>query len=310
MTSIGRGAFEGCTGLTSIDIPNSVTSIGDGAFKGCTGLASIDIPNSVTSIGNSAFYGCTGLTSIDIPNSVTKIDAFAFHGAGLEKIKIPSSVKYIGKHAFCNNPTAEFKVEADNTNFMSVDGVLFGNMNGDKWILFSKTDGETWNTSKHIILLKYAPKKSLSKYEIDAETKELGCCAFKGANNLEEIVFHDGISDFGDEQTFAQCTSLKKCHIPPKVKRLPPLCFGGCYTLENIYVPDREELHIDKESFKKCISLRELHFLIKRPEIINVAIDAFDDDIFDKCTLFIPSGTRWAYRHHSIFCKFNNIEIE
>ena len=193
---------------------------------------------------------------------------------------------------------------------MSVDGVLFGNMNGDTWILFSK-DGETWNKStKHIILLKYPPKKSLAKYEIDAETKELGCCAFKGADNLEEIVFHDGISNFGDEQTFAHCTSLKKCSIPPKVKRLPPLCFGGCNALENIYVPDREELHIDKESFKRCISLKGLHFQIKKPENIDVAIDAYDDDIFDKCTLFIPSGTRWAYRHHPILGKFKNIEIE
>ena len=134
--------------------------------------------------------------------------------------------------------------------------------------------------------------------------------AFKGADQLEEIVFHDGISDFGDEQTFAGCTSLKKNHIPPKVKRLPPLCFVGCNALENVYVPDREELHIDKKSFVGCISLRGLHFFIQSPENIHVAVDAFDDDIFDKCTLFIPSGTRWAYRHHPVLGKFKNIEIE
>ena len=51
----------------------SVTSIGQSAFGGCTGLTSIEIPNSVTSIGESAFHGCTGLTSIEIPNSVTSI---------------------------------------------------------------------------------------------------------------------------------------------------------------------------------------------------------------------------------------------
>ncbi len=71
VTSIGAWAFNGCTGLTSITIPDGVTSIGGYAFSGCTGLTSVTIPDSVTSIGDSAFYGCTGLTSITIPDSVT-----------------------------------------------------------------------------------------------------------------------------------------------------------------------------------------------------------------------------------------------
>ena len=60
VTKIGSLAFNGCSGLTSITIPNSVTTIGDSAFEGCSGLTSITIPNSVTTIEDFAFYGCSG----------------------------------------------------------------------------------------------------------------------------------------------------------------------------------------------------------------------------------------------------------
>ena len=80
VTSIGDSAFEECSNLTSITIPNSVTSIGDYAFSRCSNLTSITIPNSVTSIGDYAFSRCSNLTSITIPNSVTSIGDYAFFG--------------------------------------------------------------------------------------------------------------------------------------------------------------------------------------------------------------------------------------
>ena len=58
VTSIGESAFEYCSGLTSVTIPNSVMSIGDYAFFDCSGLTSVTIPNSVTNIGEFAFKGC------------------------------------------------------------------------------------------------------------------------------------------------------------------------------------------------------------------------------------------------------------
>ena len=77
-TIIGDYAFSGCTLLTSITLPNSITEIGRCAFKDCLNLTSITIPNSVTSIGYYAFRRCNSITSITIPNSVTSIGCFAF----------------------------------------------------------------------------------------------------------------------------------------------------------------------------------------------------------------------------------------
>ena len=80
VTNIGDYAFYGCTGVTSVTLPNSVKSIGGYAFSGCTGLTSITLPNSVTSIGGYAFYNCIELTSVTIPDSVTSIGKSAFYG--------------------------------------------------------------------------------------------------------------------------------------------------------------------------------------------------------------------------------------
>lgn len=64
VTMIDSLAFEGCTGLTSVTIPNSVTMIDRNVFKGCTGLTSVTISESVEEIGGNAFKDCPRLTKI------------------------------------------------------------------------------------------------------------------------------------------------------------------------------------------------------------------------------------------------------
>ena len=127
VTYISNYAFRGCSGLTSVSIPNSVTFIGAWAFYGCSSLTSVTIPNSVTSIGDETFNGCNGLTSVSIPNSVTLIGRWAFYDcSGLTSVAIPNSVRYIGVGAFrgCSGLTS-INVASGNTHYSSIDGVLY-----------------------------------------------------------------------------------------------------------------------------------------------------------------------------------------
>lgn len=103
VTSIGYAAFEYCTGLTSVDIPNSVTSIGNRAFHDCTGLTSVKLGSSVKNIGWGAFYGCNALTKVTMPETESDmtIGDCAFSScSGLTSITVPESVSEIGVGAF------------------------------------------------------------------------------------------------------------------------------------------------------------------------------------------------------------------
>ncbi|MBO5699775.1 MAG: leucine-rich repeat domain-containing protein [Bacteroidaceae bacterium] len=94
--SITPKAFEGCTGLVSITMPNSLVNIGERAFYDCSCLASVTIPNGVRSIGAYAFYDCDALTSLTIGDSVERIGYGAFRNCyGLVSVTIPNSVKTI-----------------------------------------------------------------------------------------------------------------------------------------------------------------------------------------------------------------------
>ena len=100
--NILHGAFDDCSMLTSVTIPDSVTSIGSYAFRGCTGLTSVTIPNSVTSIGEDAFYGCTAEIIWGENPAITSIGNYAFSGYKGNLIVIPDSVESIGEYAFYN----------------------------------------------------------------------------------------------------------------------------------------------------------------------------------------------------------------
>ena len=182
VTSIGYSAFLGCSGLTSITIPNSVTSIGNSAFSGCIGLTSVTIPNSVTSIGSSAFSGCSGLTSVNIPNSVTSIGSYAFYKcSSLTSVTIPNSVKSIGSYAFygCSGLTS---VTIPNS-VTSIGERAFNGCSG------------------------------LTSITIPNSVTSIGSYAFNGCSGLTSITIPNSVTSIGSS-AFYGCSGLTSITIP------------------------------------------------------------------------------------------------
>jgi hypothetical protein len=99
--SIGVGAFQGCTSLTSVKLSDNLTTIGDYVFSMCQHLTSITIPDNVTNIGWWAFQACPSLTNVVLGNNVTTIGYQAFSGCtSLVNVTFPSSVSLIHDEAF------------------------------------------------------------------------------------------------------------------------------------------------------------------------------------------------------------------
>ena len=226
VTSIGEFAFQQCSGITSINIPNSVTSIQQGAFSNCSGLSSITIPSSVTSIENTAFWGCSGLTSINIPSSVTSIGVNVFYGcSGLTDITVDSS----------------------NPSFCSESGVLF---NKDKTTLIyyplGKTDSSYTIPDGVTVIEQYAfyCNSKLTSVTIPSSVTSIGESAFQHCTRLTSITIPNGVISIGNF-AFGSCTGLKSITIPSSVTSIGESAFQFCSKLTIIYIPNGISIGLD-----------------------------------------------------------------
>ena len=177
VTMINHAAFEGCSGLTSVDIPSSVTWIGPSAFHSCTGLKSVDIPGSVTRIGSGAFWRCTGLTSVDIPSSVTDIHYSAF--SRCDKLSI-------------------INVQQDNPNYISMDGVLY-----------SKKEGVVTSVVK-------CPEGKKGIIKIPSSVTTIGNRAFECCSGLTSVDIPSSVTTI-EYVAFEGCSGLTSVDIPSSV---------------------------------------------------------------------------------------------
>ena len=202
---IDSSAFMGCTGLTSIVIPDSVTSIAYMAFYNCNALKSVIIPNRVTSISHCAFGGCLSLTSIGIPDSVTSIGNMAFEScANLSEIYFDGDAPTVEEDAFSNTaPGAVAYVYSSAKGFPAEgefwNGLIVKYRGGDS-VIWAKVCGEPIENGGVFKSSATVSKASITASPGATISIQKGAAAFNGANLTASNIYTVTISDAGVTQ--------------------------------------------------------------------------------------------------------------
>lgn len=308
---IGAFAFEGCSSLTEIELPNSVNEIGTGAFSECTSLAEFDFPDNVTTIEDSTFFGCSALDMEKLPDQITEINDAAFSGCtslsvseipsgvtrlgdqafsgctAIENINVPSSISSIGAGVFSNCTSLESATVPD--NLKSFGDSMFSGC----------TSLESCNIPSQLEAFGNGTFASCGKLDFDDEIpaaiSSIGSSTFYNCTSLSDFNFNENISTIGDyafmgcssldfdelpsslasigTAAFANCSSLSNVVIPASVTEISASAFAGCYSVSEV-VFDNQEITISSRAFANCTSLSNV---VIPEKAIYVAPNAFSN---------------------------------
>ena len=236
VTEIGESAFENCTSLTSVTIPDSVTSIGFCAFYNCKSLTSVTIPDSVTSISESAFEDCKSLTSATIPYSVTSIGDYAYHGC------------YFTSENFVNNSNVELD-DSSKPTIVDTDAGGF--------------------CIKDNVLVNMRPAYAIGEVTIPNSVIIFGYSAFDSCESLISVTIPDSVTCI-DDRTFSSCTSLTSIEVSGNNKNYSSidgvlfnknksrLITYPAGKTDSKYVMPNSVISIDDDAFDSCINLKSV----------------------------------------------------
>ena len=292
---IGDYAFSGCSSLTSLTLPSSVTSIGGHAFEKCSGLTSLTLPSSVTSIGEFAFRYCSGLTSLTIPSGVTTIDYYAFADCrGLTSLTLPSSVTSIGDYAFCGCSCL-----TSLTLLSSVTSI------GD--YAFAWCSGLTSLTLPSSVTSigghAFESCSGLTSLTLPSSVTEIDWSTFERCNNLKECnclldsdletclaYSHDDWTKIPVDEIkyYHNGQELTKLEIPSGVDKIGSYSFYKGVNLTSLTLPS-SVTSIGSSAFEGCSGLTSVYVSWKSP--LSIFASTFKDANTEKCILYVPKGT-------------------
>jgi len=203
VTRISNSAFGGCSGLTSVTIPNTVTRIGTIAFAYCSKLTSITIPESVTYLESEVFYKCSNLASVTIKGNVPSIEEDTFRECSkLTTIVLPSSLKFIGSEAFQDCTSLTSITIPENVTTISSDA--FENCT------------------------------SLTSVTLPSKLETIYSGVFMNCSALTSITIPESVKLI-HYQAFADCTSLTTVVLSSTATDIVTYAFRGCSSLADVY---------------------------------------------------------------------------
>lgn len=305
--SIGSNAFQYCSGLTSITIPDGVTSIGQYSFADCKSLTSITLPNGITSIGNNTFENCSGLKSITIPNSVTEIGYYAFQNcSGLTSFRFPDAVNNIKVSSFtgCTNLN-EFIVGSNNSNYSTMDGVVFNN-DKSKLLLFPNAKSGPYTIPISVGEIggsAFSNSIGLTSLTIPNSFTTIGAYAFHGFTGLTSVTLPNSVTRI-ESYSFVGCSGLTSIKIPSNVTKIDGGAFIGCSGLTSIVLPDSITV-LDSETFLGCLGLKKIYCQSITPP--SLSLYCFSDETIKSSILYVPRGTIDVYKNADIWKDFTTI---
>lgn len=241
--TIGMAAFEYCSSLADIILPEGVTTIARSAFWGCSSLSRIDLPEGVTTIGHSAFYGCEKLSSVKLPNSLTTIEGFAFSGCNGLTITIPDNVESMSMLTFSDCTGLDITIPG---RFLTKIENPIGSDCKDVRVTIA--EGTT-------VIEEYAFQKrpGIVSVTIPESVTSIGHAAFWQCSGLTDIIIPSSVTEIGDD-AFSECTNLTNVTLPDGLTSIGEGVFSGCSALKSIVLPEGMTL-IKKWTFADCSSL-------------------------------------------------------
>ena len=218
VTSIDDRAFSSCHSLNKVVIyENSVKTIGMAAFEYCSSLADIVLPEGVTTIARSAFWGCTSLRSVTIPNSVNTVDAPFYGCSSLSDIKVPD---YLYETSIFSGTGI--------TDITVPEGTTVVGSFADCTKLASITFPEGIKA-----LTDFSGCSSLRAIDIPDGVSVIGSALFRGCVNLTKVTIPNSVVSL-EWFAFNGCSSLTRITIPNHIATISSGAFSGCSLLTNV----------------------------------------------------------------------------